>query len=310
MTGRHLSGPTRRESRGLGHAARASSLGDGINLVASLVVTDLDGTLWGSSTIVHDRTLVALRALRARGVPVLAATGRTWRSARDLLERNDLQLPLVALDGAVCLDVDGSVFHRVAFSPGEALGVLRALREANVDPVVHIDSPSADSAAEPGATLPSGQEASYGKRLLRFPLERLVTRESTQQFVAYGPRDTLERAAHGAAPYGHCTLNSDALFGGTALTVDPFGATKWQGVERFCELHGLDCEHVLAVGNGENDVDLLEHARVACVVRDGAEEALAVATHVIEPPDAGGWASVLDLLQSAGGVGGRCSPCG
>ncbi len=294
-TDRRRSGSTTQQVRGLGHTEHAGDLGDGV----SLVVTDLDGTLWGSSTVVHDRTLIALETLRERGLRVLVATGRTWKSARKLLERNDLELPLVALDGAVCRDVDGSVFHRVTFSPADALGVLRALRESALDPIVHIDSPSADSAAEPGAALLAGQEASYGDRLLRFPLDRLVTREPAQQFVAYGPRDALEKAARAAALHGHCTVNSDALFGGTALTVDPFGATKWEGVERFCELHGLDRQRVLAVGNGENDVDLLEHARVACAVRDGAEEALAVATHVIDPPDTGGWASVLDLLQSA-----------
>ncbi|MDA8316325.1 MAG: HAD family hydrolase [Actinomycetota bacterium] len=269
----------------------------------SLVVTDLDGTLWGSSTVVHDRTLIALKALRERAFPVLVATGRTWRSARRLLERNDLELPLVALNGAVCLDVDGSIFHRVTFPPPDALGVLRALRESELAPIVHIDSPSADSAAEPGAALLAGQAAFYGQRLLRIPLDLLVQREPVQQFIAYGPRESLETAARGAAPHGHCTINSNALFGGTALTVDPFGATKWQGVERFCEIHGLDHQRVLAVGNGENDVDLLEHARVACAVRDGAEEALAVATHVIDSPDAGGWAAVLDLLQSAGNQG-------
>lgn len=298
-TDRHRRGSTGWELREIERPERAGDLvGD-----VSLVVTDLDGTLWGSSTVVHDRTIIALEALRERAVPVLAATGRTWRSARRLLERNDLELPLVALDGAVCLEVDGSVFHRVTFSPPDALGVLRALSESELAPIVHVDSPSADSAAEPGAALLAAQEAFYGERLLRFPLDLLVQREPVQQFIAYGPRERLENAARGAARHGHCTINSNALFGGTALTVDPFGATKWQGVERFCEIHGIDQQRVLAVGNGENDVDLLEHAHVACVVRDGAEEALAVATHVIDSPDAGGWAAVLDLLQSAGSEG-------
>jgi Cof subfamily protein (haloacid dehalogenase superfamily) len=293
-THRRRGGSTSQEVRRPVDAARAGNLGHAI----SLVVTDLDGTLWGSSTVVHERTWVALAALREVGLRVLAATGRTWKSAQRLLERNDLELPLVALDGAVCRDVDGSLFHRATFSPEDALSVLRALRELEIDPIVHIDSPSAEAAAEPGAALPPGQDNSYGEHLRRFPLDRLVTREPALQFVAYGPREMLEKAAHAAALHGHCTINSHTLFGGTALTIDPFGATKWQGVERFCELHGLDRQHVLAVGNGENDVDLLEHARVACAVRDGAEEALAVATHVIDPPDTGGWASILDLLRS------------
>ena len=129
---------------------------------------------------------------------------------------------------------------------------------------------------------------------LKIVLEHVTTKDAVDFVAAAGPRLAATVTAH------HLVINRNALFGGTALTVDPFGATKWEGVRRFCQLHGLDESRVLAVGNGENDVDLLEHARVACVVRDGCDEALAVATHVIDSPDVGGWASVLDLLGTTG----------
>lgn len=296
MTDRHHEGPEHWNVRDLEGAADVADLGDDI----SLVVTDLDGTLWGSSTVVHDRALLAVRALQERGLPVLVATGRTKRSALALLERNELALPIVALDGAVCQDVDGSIFHRVAFSRDDARGVLRALRDHDLDPIVHIDAPPADSAADPDAALLDAQEAFYRDSLLRRPLDLLLEGEPAHQFVAYGDPGALDGAVRTASPHGNCTINRNALFGGTALTVDPFGATKWEGVRQFCELYGLDHGRVLAVGNGENDVDLLEHARVACVVRDGCDEALAVATHIIDSPEVGGWAAVLDLLRGSG----------
>lgn len=296
MTDRRGNGHGHWDVRDLDEAVDVAYLGDDV----SLVVTDLDGTLWGSSTVVHDRTLAAVRALEDRGLPVLVATGRTRRSALHLLGQNELALPIVALDGATCEDADGAVFHRVAFSRDDARGVLRALRSQALHPIVHIDSPPADSAADPDAELLAEQEAFYRDTLLRRPLGRLLEHEAAHQFVTYGDPAALDGAVHAAAAHGNCTINRNALFGGTALTVDPFGATKWEGVRRFCQLHGLDESRVLAVGNGENDVDLLEHARIACVVRDGCDEALAVATHVIDSPDVGGWASVLDLLRTAG----------
>lgn len=297
MTDRH-DGSERWGVRDLREASDVADLGDDV----SVVVTDLDGTLWDSTTVVHDRTLLAVRALQARGLPVLVATGRSTRSALHLLERNELSLPIVALDGAVCRDVDGSVFHQVVFSRDDALGVLHAMRAHELHPVVHIDAPPADAATDPGAALLAAQEAFYRDTLLRRSLDKLVQQVPVHQFVAYGQPRALDGASSAASPYGNCTINRNALFGGTALTVDPFGATKWEGVRQFCERYDLDPGGVLAVGNGENDVDLLEHAHVACVVRDGCDEALAVATHVIDTPTVGGWAAVLDLLCSGGGA--------
>ena len=47
-----------------------------------LVVTDLDGTLWGSRPMPHPRTRRALDDLATRNVPLLVATGRRPASTR------------------------------------------------------------------------------------------------------------------------------------------------------------------------------------------------------------------------------------
>ena len=64
----------------------------------------------------------------------------------------------------------------------------------------------------------------------------------------------------------------------------------------FCRERDLDPDRVLAVGDGANDVELLEAAKVACAVAGGHAAALALADHVIDPPAAGGWAALLDLV--------------
>jgi hydroxymethylpyrimidine pyrophosphatase-like HAD family hydrolase len=91
-------------------------------------------------------------------------------------------------------------------------------------------------------------------------------------------------------------VTRDIIVGGMTLTVRPPGISKWQGVLAWCADQGLDPDRVLAVGDGQNDVELLEAARVACVVADGCDAALALADHVLDPADAGGWAAVLDQV--------------
>ena len=65
----------------------------------------------------------------------------------------------------------------------------------------------------------------------------------------------------------------------------------------FCAEQGIDPGRVLAVGDGANDLELLEGAAVACVVDTAAPAGLARADHLIGPPGTGGWAAVLELAR-------------
>jgi len=106
----------------------------------SLVVTDLDGTLWDRDGRVHELTLHALQELDRRGIPVLAATGRRPASARQLMVANRVLLPAVVFDGSLGKDfATGATFHRTAFAPPDAAAVLEALQQIDLEPCVNID---------------------------------------------------------------------------------------------------------------------------------------------------------------------------
>ena len=67
----------------------------------TLVVTDLDGTLWGRDTVASPAIRAAVAELLADGHAVLAATARRPRAARALLDASDLALPVVGQNGAM-----------------------------------------------------------------------------------------------------------------------------------------------------------------------------------------------------------------
>ena len=55
---------------------------------------------------------------------------------------------------------------------------------------------------------------------------------------------------------------------------------------------------MLAVGDGLNDVAMLEQAGTAVAVRGGAPEAVAAAEHLIDPPAGEGWTRIVDLVHA------------
>lgn len=266
----------------------------------SLVVTDLDGTLWDTDERVHARTLAALRELARMRLPVLVATGRRRRSAEASLRRHGLDLPAVLLDGAMGHDLrNGRRFHEASFSPRDATATLAAFTGAGLSPAVYVDRPRVDVVVGEHPSTHEAHLAHVGDWLARGDLEAVVASEPTYAFVVVDADPAVIGAvAQGVQGSGRATVADNAYFPGATITVRPPHTSKWEGVLAYCRDEGLDAGRVLAVGDGENDVELLEGAAVSCVVSDGCDAALALADHVIEPACDGGWSAVLGLCYS------------
>ena len=261
-----------------------------------LVVTDLDRTLWAEERI-HDRTLEALGELERRGVPVLVATGRRRRSTEEGLARSGLRMPAVVLDGAMGRDRDGRAFHDVTYTPEQAERILAAFRSAGLEPAVYVDEPGVEVVVGEHVSTHPAHLDFIGEALRRGDLERVVCELPVYSFAVLGAeRGAVEATAAAVGMDGIPWVSEGTLLPGTHISVRPPGVSKWAGVLAWCADQGFDPAHVLAVGDGENDLELLEAARVACVVSDGCEAALALADHVIEPAEDGGWHAILELL--------------
>lgn len=263
-----------------------------------LVVTDLDGTLWDAGERIHARTLEALAELERREVPLLVATGRRPRSAAAVLAREGLAPPSVFLDGAVGHDLGSRTrFHHAPFTAQAAASVLQAFEECGVSPCLYVDREDADVVvgAHPG-TRPEHLEA-IGQWLAREDLQTVVANEDVLAVGVVGCDGAVLRKVHATlGDIAEAAVVRDLYFGDATLIARPRGISKWQGVLAWCEHQGLDPGRVLAIGDAENDLELLTAAKISCVVSDGCEAALALADHVFEPAADGGWCAVLDLV--------------
>ncbi|MFN0089612.1 MAG: HAD family hydrolase [Acidimicrobiales bacterium] len=265
-----------------------------------LVATDLDGTLWDRTCELRPDVRAALAELERRGVAVVAATGRRPRSARTALEANDILLPAVLLDGTLGEDFSlGQRFHELFFEAASAAAVLDAFHAHQLEPNVFVDHPDVDVLLAERPSTDPGHADYLAQWALIGPLRPAIVGHSITAFtIIGGDRDQLAPVAEAVASAGagRATLVIDSLYGGTSLSVIPTTAHKWAGVAAFAARLGITADEVLAVGDAANDVELLAGAGVAVAVRGAAEEVLAEADHLIDPPGKGGWTAVLDLL--------------
>lgn len=265
----------------------------------SLVVTDLDGTVWHTDDQIPAVVISAIGELQRREIPLLVATGRRLASARAPFTRIGISLPSVVLNGALGVDpIDGSRFHRAPFAPEEATAVLARFRSVGLAPVIYVDHPRLDAFLAPEPSTHPTHVQMLGDSAGVDDLERVVAEEAVLGFgmIGVAHRDGVA-AEEAVGPVAEVHLDRSLDFGGMAsLTVAPRGQSKWDGVLAYCAVHGLAPDRVLALADGPNDLELLDAAAVSLVPEVAHPEALARADHVIPPAADGGWAAVLDHL--------------
>ena len=275
------------------------------NGAVQLVVTDLDGTLSDADERIHPASVRAVRELEAAGIPVLVATGRRLRMTLAVLEAGGLTGPAVVLDGALGLDLrDGRVFHQVAFPPAAAVRALAAFTTAGLSPCVYVDRPGVDLVVGDHPSTNPGHLARARPWVAVDDLVRVVADEPVYTFAVVGrPAALLEPVLREVGAAGSASIVPDLIYGGFTLQVRPPDISKWSGVLAYCAEQGIDPARVLAVGDGANDLELLDAAAVACAVATATPDVLARADHVIGPPSSGGWAAVLGLVGRPSGTG-------
>jgi HAD superfamily hydrolase (TIGR01484 family) len=267
-------------------------------LTPSLIVTDLDGTLWHTDDAVHPDTLAALAELRSRGLPVMVATGRRVTSTREPLARIGWAPPAVMLNGSIGLELEsGRRFHRRPFAREAARETLAAFRRAGIDPVVYVDHDRLDAFTSPNTGTSPEHVEMFGDRLGIAELDRVIEDHEVLSFGVIGIDFAVgEQVVAESRPVATPRLDRSIDIGGAALIVSPLHQSKWDGVLAWCERAGLDPQRVLAIGDGPNDVELLRGAAVAVSLEGSHPAALAVADHVVPPAKEGGWAGLLELL--------------
>ncbi|MEY2421042.1 MAG: hypothetical protein QOI95_1109 [Acidimicrobiaceae bacterium] len=268
----------------------------------SLIVTDLDGTLWEHESTIAARTLAALAQLATADVAVLVATGRRVRSTRTPLAAFGWTPPAVVLNGSLGLDLgSGHRFHRGGFSRTDAEAVLECFFAHSIHPVVYVDHEDRPVWVTTTPSTHPDHLADFGNDVGVGELDRIIETEDVLAFSVLGlPQDIAEKLGRELAPIASPHVDRDRNYGGYSVTVAPSAQSKWDGVLAFCSSRGLDPHAVLAIGDGPNDVDLLANAAVAVVPDDAHPAARAHAQHIVGRAADGGWADILDLLDLVG----------
>lgn len=265
----------------------------------SIVVTDLDGTFWYTDDLIDPKVVAAVHTLGERGIPFLVATGRRLNSTRRPLAAAGLVPPVIVLNGALGVDLPTmDRFHVRPYPNDDAGAVLAAFRAVGVDPVMYVDDPTLEAFVSADPSTHPDHVRMLSPNLAVDDLERVAAEERVLGFSLIGvPYERARAAQMSIGDLAESHLDRSIDFPGLAtFTVAPNNQSKWDGVVAFCDRNDIDPTGVVALGDGTNDIELLDNAAIALAPSDSHESVLELADSVIPPASEGGWTAVLDFV--------------
>ncbi len=273
-----------------------------------LVILDLDGTILDlyRPGPVSQPVAAAIHAVQAAGIPVTIATGRTLDYVRNYATHIGITTPVVTTQGAVIGDpVTGHVLSetniplalaRAAATWIDAHSYITAFYFNDEDGHTHIyqnrSGPEPDFYEHVFGD-PRSMQVRFADLLAHEnahpPLKFLMVDEAVTQA---GAVDDLEEALQARfSPDLYITRTHPRLVEATAQGID-----KGQGVLRLCRILNVDSQRVLAIGDSNNDIPMLEVAGYAVAMGNASDGVKAVADWEAPPLSEDGAAVALRRL--------------
>jgi Cof subfamily protein (haloacid dehalogenase superfamily) len=262
-----------------------------------VIAVDLDGTLLNSQHTLSAGNRAALLAAMAAGVPVMLATGKTRASAEKLIAELGLTTPGVFVQGLLIYNPDGTVRHQQMLEPGITRRIITFAEDRGFDVLMYSGNrilvrrrdARADQVAEYGEPLPE-VVGSLVNQLGAVTVNKLCIAGEPARMRAL--RWQLDQQMSGQVNFTFSHVAS-------LLEVLPPGASKGRGVKLALQDLGIAPEHLLAIGDGENDIEMVKLAGVGVAVANAAPLLKAAAPYQVASNDADGVAEAIERFVLA-----------
>ena len=255
-----------------------------------LIAADLDRTLLRSDGTVSDFTKETIRRCMDAGVGFTFATGRMYCSALPIARRLELELPLITYQGALLKSLDGDVMHALHLPQDLAGELEEILRKSGMHYNIYSDEKLYFSTF--------GQKVmDYARHIGVEPLaapKGLGKIQVTQYGVFDEPERILELKQMIDQRYG--SLVHTVTSGGRFLEICHPKAQKSYGLARLAEHLGIHREEIIAVGDNNNDLDMLEYAGLGVAVDNAVPAAKEAANRLTASNDEDGVAKLIQEL--------------
>jgi release factor glutamine methyltransferase len=266
-----------------------------------LLAIDLDGTVLDDKFQISGRVRDALRDAAAQGVRVTIATGRPVPVTRPFVQSLGVNSPVLAMQGGLIYDfATETVLHELTL-PHELACALAELEQRYAQWQVVLYS-GEEMYVSSMRYSPDFYEAFLGANLSVHAdvCSALNLRDPDKVLFIIPPEDAAKALSELGRLVGSqaTVVQSHALF----VEVNPRDANKGAGLARLAADLNIPREHVMAIGDQDNDVTMIEWAGLGVVMGNGSPASKAVADWIAPPIGEDGAAVAIERFILGNGV--------
>lgn len=243
-----------------------------------MVVTDIDGTIYTPQTGIKPETKACIKELCEKGIHVAIATGRTYGSAKSVADTIGIKCPLICYQGGLVNSYEGEILDVKYFSPEIAKEIINDFRKRNIHLNVYVedklyveddDEYIKDYIGDKGIDyfkVDSFDELDLTK------LNKLLAIRYDVNFI-----DALIKELQEKYPQIYVVKSFDYF-----CEIANKEATKGNAIKFLANKFGITTDEVMAIGDQNNDIEMVVTAGVGVAMGNGTEEIKAAADYITD----------------------------
>ncbi|MRH43360.1 Cof-type HAD-IIB family hydrolase [Aquibacillus halophilus] len=249
-----------------------------------LIALDLDGTLLTDNKVISQRTKQTVLKAKEAGHIVVIATGRPHRASIDYYHQLGLDTPMVNFNGAL--------IHHPTDKKWDALHSPLPVRTAKkiIQTCYELEVKNIMAEVEDYIYLDRYDEELM--EILNFEkqdspvtigsLKNELNQDPTSLLIH--PREDHIKQLRQSLDDEHASVIEHRKWGApwNVIEIVRKGMNKAVGLNRIAHYYHIDQENIIAFGDEDNDLEMIEFAGVGVAMGNGIDELKSIATHVAD----------------------------
>ncbi len=250
-----------------------------------LIALDLDGTILYDFDSLSQTLCEFMQKIQDLGHKIVIATGRPLRSSKFVYERFNLNTPIINYNGGLITHPLKNNFPEVNYTVAREAIIdifednLQHIRNAFSEVYDAIYVYREEKEIEPLLHLYGATEVIYGNL-------RDTLKTNPNGFIIIGKRgrgqiikDYVDQKYQGKILCRIWNLQGEY---DSILEIYTPESNKGQALEYVANYLGFDRDHVVAIGDGHNDIEMIQYAKLGVCVRNAHPDLIKVADIVLD----------------------------
>lgn len=275
-------------------------------MLRKLIALDIDGTLVGPTNRVSPRTIEAVQRLSRLGATFTIATGRRLRATLPIARELGISVPIILFNGSLVVDPQSlETLYQETLPHSLATRSIEIIhQEAETAFAYHQSLSPPDVFYQRASELPFikayiERGEAEGGYIRRVPdLINACASLSIIRILSWGQGEDILRVAERLRTQlvDEALVLADDYRDTVLVEVYPRGVSKGKAIAQLAASFGIDQADVIAIGDGINDVEMLEYAGLGVAMGNACPEAKQVANRVTARQEEDGVALFLEEL--------------